>query len=442
MIPRPPRRARQRSSASRGARCTVAWPGCAARRVALSAVLVAAACSREQRTDPALTEPSPATTAGWSTPREIVGLQAVLVSQENRVSDLAVDQAGRLHAVFIDSTDRGRGHRVVYARSDGTWGAFAVLDSTPGHSDLATIVTDRRGHATVLWFKARDPRARGPQVTDLVSRTLDGSTWRPTESVFRHDQPITGYGVAFIDRPDGVTAGVATIEGSEWRSLERSGDRWDVGAPIAGNGHQFAWASQNRGEEQRALAYIGTFWTPAHPANTSDVGLRVLRGRVFDLPNVVHRDLVHFSYHPRLALDSRGTYHVLWHETGPVGGMLPRRILYATSADGRQWSPARDVTPDLTRGEGVYSPRLHIDARDRLHYTFTYFASGGASNPVPVYMRLENGAWLPAERVFPEFAAIDSELETAMDAQGRLWAVFGDGRGRYYSSVLDTRAIR
>jgi hypothetical protein len=395
-------------------------------------LLAAAACGTAEARDGA--PPSSAALPAWSAPAPLVSLFGATRGREHRAAALAADGAGRPHALFVDDTDGdGVGDVLLHAwMRDGAWTRPERLDAAPGMTDTPRLVTVPDGAVHVLWYERTRPETPARSADALLHRVWRDGAWGDTRTVHART------GAADIPTPHldaradaagrvhvvhTVTAGLteSVWADGKWASARATGR--DGATPVLGPG-------------ARVLAYVAGWTGPEGGRGRSDVVARARReDGAWDEPVAVHVDPREYSHLPRLAADGQGVLHLVWLETRG-GQVTPRRILHATSRDGRRWSPATEITPAETQDQILYSPRLSVDGRGRLLLLFTRFGDGGVGRPTHWQMRLDGARWTPAAQLFAALGDSDSELETAAGAQGRLWALWKSRDGTYYSASV------
>ena len=390
-------------------------------------VLASGACSR-----PADARPRDA----WTAPSQLPSAGA-LSAHDHRAAGLRAGPDGALHALFLDDADGdGTTDRLLHAEFDGrAWSRPLPLDDTPGATDAPALVV-QGGAVHVLWLEGGDPA--GPtRLTTVMHRVRSGGRWSPPAALYRAPD---GQGITrgLAAAPDG--AGIRAVHHDARERLVQRAWReggWGAPLPVGGSAMELDLVAGAGG----ALALAGPGFVP-HPlmepgsAAYSDPWVRVFRdGRWTEPAAVYHRPAEH-SHAVRVRWTRDGTLHAVWLE-GEGGATLPTRLLHAASRDGRGWSAPAEVEP-RRRGGAFYSPRLAVDGRGVLHLTFARFRVG-MSDPRHFHATFDGARWSLPREILPGAGARDSELETAVDARGRLHALWDGADGAYRHSVLDAR---
>ncbi len=124
------------------------------------------------------------------------------------------------------------------------------------------------------------------------------------------------------------------------------------------------------------------------------------------------------SYKPGIAVDSKDTLHVVWHDYTPG----PPEIYYKRSTDGgTTWSAVKRLTwtPD-----GSYEPAIAIDSSNNLHVVWHDYTSGP---PEIYYKRSTDGGatWSSAQRLTWTSASSYNPV-IAIDSGGTLHVVWSE----------------
>lgn len=399
------------------------------------AVLLLAACGA-----PAADARSSAASSvdAWTAAEVIPLAPAAFSKNDHGVAALRAGADGSLHALFLDDADSdGRSDRLLYAGFDGArWSGPVALDDSPGPTAAPQLAVDGAGRVHALWYEGRhfaDPA----RLSDLVHRVLVDGQWSAPERVYTAEDSAgisepylaaaaDGAGTVRLlqSLPDGGFVDRASDDGHGWRAPSAAGPAGMEPHLVAGPGGALA------------LADLATNLPPFSTGEAfNDVRVRLFRAGRWEAPVAVGADPRQHSHQPRLAWDARGVLHAVWLE-GERGQLLPTRLLHATSADGRSWSAPVDVVAPGGAG-ALYSPRLSVDGDGTPHLTFARFRTG-VSDPRHFHTAFRAGRWLPAAEILPGEGARDSELETAVDAAGRLHALWEGADGRYRHAILRT----
>lgn len=364
----------------------------------------------------------------------IPGLTGRLAARGYRVGALHADGRGRLHLVVEGDENRhAYAERLYYAvREGGRWSAPVPLSETPGLSHGARIVSGGDGRVHVLWYEHRGG-APARLATDVLVRTRGARGWTPPVSLYHAAAGFEPAPMAVGTDADGqVQVLHATRDRGLGRLVLARGRWWPAGFTDDG-GFAPHWVQSAGGA---AFAYVAVVPRP-HRVGRSDVYLRSAHAMGWGEPLPVHTDEAEFSHHPQVVVDGGGRWHAAWLE-GRAGQVLPSRLLYASSADGRTWSAPVDLTPPGAPSAEVYSARLAADRRNRIHLTFTQ-AREGIGDHALFYLRRDAGGWTAPARLFPALGYAGPVLETAQEGD-RLHLAWKDARSRYRHAVLDLSA--
>jgi hypothetical protein len=267
-------------------------------------------------------------------------------------------QQGHDNVLYAAHPGRGAPVRV---NPEGT--AVDALHQPPGLAAGA-------GGALYLTWSARKPvPAGGLFASDLMlSRSLDGgATWdapvrlnedRPTSHSFE------GLAVAADGAP--VVAWIEQRDGRAATVLARVEERGTRPAPPvrldAGETCVCCRVDVAAGPGDR----VAVLWRTVLPQNVRDMvlALSLDGGRTFAKPGLVHADGWAITACPhrggRLARDARGRLYALWYTE--ASGARPD-VLFATSVDGRRFSPPRRV--HTAAGSIPDHARLAVDGAGR-----------------------------------------------------------------------------
>lgn len=303
------------------------------------------------------------------------------------------------------------------------------LHGGPGRVEAPELLVDANARVHAFWYHASDPSAP-TNLNELVHRVRENGRWYAPAVLHRarpeQDLPPL-IGALRIDRDVHLlhTTGSGSVL---HRVLSDRG--WtgrgeipvlDGPAPslVAGPGGSIAMAEI--AALNNPLLARGSF---------GNVMVRTYTAGQWSLAIPVDPRPDEHSHAPQLAYDRRGVLHVVWLQ-GEGGELLPTRLLHAWSKNGRTWSEPVDLAIGVP-GKSLYSPRLALDAGGRVHLTFTRFREE-LTGPRHYHAYLEGTRWSRPAEMFPGAGTPDSELETAVDSQGRLHALWKDGSGYTHS---------
>lgn len=369
----------------------------------------------------------------WTAPREIPADGAFSI-HDHRVAALRAGPGGTLHALFLDDADGdGMPDRLLHAWSrGGDWHPPARLDTADGPTAAPALAVDAASGIVHAFWRETAPGAR---TGDVVYRAFRGGAWSPARVLYAAQADAV--------RGRSVLAAAATADG-----LHVVYGRGDGGLDHAVHGPG-GWRTTDAGREgaepllaagpggRMALADLGTTMSPllGQARADHDPWLRVLGASGWTAPARIHVNPRGASHAPQVAWDADGTLHAVWLEADP-GELLPTHLLYATSRNGVAWSAPRELAAEAP-GRVFYTPRLAVDGQGSIHLTFTRFRESVA-DPRHFHLALRDGGWSPVREILPESGPADSELETTVDADGVVHAVW-NGRGRaYFHATLAT----
>lgn len=402
--------------------------GCRRRALPAGIAALAAACGG----------PSPGgaawTAAGWSPPVVLPAAPGGLSGNDHRVTDLAAGPDGTLHALVADDADGdGLTDRLLHgALARGAWTPLHPVGAAPGRKESARLVVDGSGGVHALWYEGRTPEE--PHRLDaLVHASLVDGRWSAPAPVYEPggDPGIPGRSLAATTDAQGRVHVVHLDREGRLVEVVREGMGWSAPRPAGRDGADLRMAAGPDGA--LAVAGVTEFLHFAQSTSFGDIGIRFLHGGGWSEPVPVHATPRDHSHQPQVAWDRRGVLHAVWLE-GEGGEMLPRRLLHAASANGRVWTPAEHVAGG-GGGPVLYSPRLAVDGRGLLHLTFARFRLG-LSDPRHFHAVWDGARWSRPAEILPALGARDSELETVVDREGRLHAVWKGADGSYRHAML------
>jgi len=100
---------------------------------------------------------------------------------------------------------------------------------------------------------------------------------------------------------------------------------------------------------------------------------------------------------PQIAIDPRGTRHVLWQEDLDWDD-FPDLLLYSFSPDGKHWSSAIDLS---RMGEIPFEPRMVVDSRGIAHVVWHQAELWGIGVERGVYYRFgRQNTWSEPQKIF------------------------------------------
>jgi hypothetical protein len=365
------------------------------------------------------------TPARWTTPREIPA-HGAFSANDHRVAALRAGPGGTLHALFLDDADGdGVPDRLLHAWARaGTWQPPVRLDAADGPTAAPALVVDAASGAVRAFWIETAPGAEPSRGGDVVYRTFRDGAWLPAR-------------VLHAAAP-GAVAGRPVLAGDGLHVVYGRGDGRVDHAALGPAG----WRTTDAGREgaepmvatgpggRMALVDLGTAMSPLLGGTRAhhDPWLRVLGPSGWTAPARVHVNPRGASHAPQVAWGADGTLHAVWLEADP-GELLPTHLLYASSRNGVAWSAPRELAADAP-GHVFYTPRLAVDGRGAMHLTFARFRESVA-DPRHFHLVLRGGRWSPVREILPGAGPVDSELETTVDADGVVHAIW-NGRGRTY----------
>ena len=287
------------------------------------------------------------------------------------VSGAAVAVTADGAPVVAWATQEG-GDNVLYAARPGDGGPVRV--NPPGTSVDALhqapgLVAGSQGELYLTWSSRRPVPTGGLFASDLrLSRSLDGGkTWDGHLRV-NEDTPTSHSFEGLAVAPDGtvIVAWIETRDGRAATFAARVGERGTrVGEPLrldTGETCVCCRIDVAAGPGDR----VAVLWRKVFADNVRDMVLATSRdgGRTFTPPARVHGDGWKIAACPHrggsVATDARGRLYAVWYTEGTEGRP---DLLFATSADGRQFSAPRRL--HTAPGSIPDQARLAVDAAGR-----------------------------------------------------------------------------
>ena len=245
----------------------------------------------------------------------------------------------------------------AYAQSpDGKWSNFINISNTPTSSTYPCIVADKAGNVHVLWSEDVEGEVRN-----------------------------------LLNNPDGTPA--FDINGNRINYLTQSGNtlyytRWDgekwvdpVDVQIIPTGILEYPAADIDGDGTLHVIWVQTVTERASLYYSHVPVGEAEMARKWEKP-IVLADQVLFSYYPAdIKIDSTGIIHIIYSQLGEDPGLYS----IDSTNGGNSWStPVRlyQTYDPNGRAEGVSPVRLYIDAKNRLHATWTRYGSSGNGNAI------------------------------------------------------------
>ncbi len=391
-------------------------------------------------------EPRPkvlnAVESNWTDPQALRIRWSQSVPGSSRITSLHVDYAGRLHALleYQDATGNPPGNitnKFYYLTSDDQVNLLHhAFSEGNGSIDSPGLAVDNQGWAHVLWYAHSDIGSGDATATDLLYRVFKSGAWGSTATIYRGSGGDVQQRVLVpsFDRLNQLHIFHAADE-EEVRYLRVSGTGNYISVNVGQRVIYPSWANPLplRSPE---IVYVSTTLPETSTQMTSD-----LFHSHIQLSDSVARVAVYvnprsYSFSPQLALDSDGTRHLVWLESG-TDDRSPRRLLYTNSRSGSTWSTPQDITPTETNLRVLHAPQLYVDRKSRLHLTFSALGRLHSDRPTYYYMRRSNGYWSTTGKLFASTDPISAGLKTAYDSESRLYAIWQVSDGTFYLSTLD-----
>ena len=287
-----------------------------------------------------------------------------------RLSAAAVGVVGDGPPIIAWAAPEG-GDNVLYAARPGQMDPVRVnpagtsvdsLHQAPG------LATGPHGEVYLTWSSRRPVPVGGLFASDLrLSRSLDGGRTWDSHLVVNEDKPTSHSFEGLAVAPDGTVI-VAWIEPRETaatfvaRVLDRGTRVGDTRRLDTGETCVCCRVGVAAGPGDR----VAVLWRKVFPENVRDMVLATSRdgGRTFDAPALVHADGWKIAACPHrggsIATDARGRLYAVWYTEGAEGRP---DLLFATSADGRRFSPPRPL--QTTTSSIPDHVRLAVDGSGR-----------------------------------------------------------------------------
>jgi hypothetical protein len=347
-------------------------------------------------------------------------------ASDHRIEVLQTAGDASFHALLLgDGDGNATADRLLHVEGrSGVWGPVEVLVEGGGEitDPQLVILPDSSVHVfwstfggRVHWRVRRDGR---------WSASAEGQLPAGAESA------VSGLGAVWDGRDLHV---VWRRVPHLWHAVAKRDGSWST-STLPDLGHDLRLAAGPDG----TLAIAGVRpWVPPllmySRGSAGNVWVQVRRNGEWESPVQVHYAPDHHAYDPQVAWDGAGEMHALWLQAAERGA-LPTRLMHALSADGRVWTPAKDLLGG--RNERIlYSPRLAADGDGRMHATVARFTEA-VTNPEHLHAYRAGGRWSRLTAILPELGVRDSELLTVTGPEGRVHAVWEQADGSYLHSAL------
>lgn len=408
------------------------------RRLFLPGALCALAAGCDAAPRAAQAAPASPLGAAWSAPRAAPALSAALGTRAGHtLATAAVDAAGTLHAVFaVDRDTSGWADALAYARLDSAgWSAPVSLAEGGPLAEAPQVAVEGDGTVHVLWYGHTGTDSRPEVPTQLVHRALRAGGWSAPVVLYREPLPagIPDLALSAATGPDGAVEVLFQAQGRGIGHLTLRRGRTSAPAFMDHDGRATAFAAASA-PRPLELAYVGEMVSPLRPAAESDVFVRPLRSRSAFARVEVHAVPGRHSYFPQLVVDARGTRHLFWVEDTD-GRVFPEALFHASSADGREWSTAEDVTPPGLRGGVLLRVAAVPGAGGRVHLIVRHTRS--QNDPEGVYaFDFGDGADPALVTLAAPGAFGGGDVQLVLDKRGkRVIALWRGADGVYRSAV-------
>ena len=294
-----------------------------------------------------------------------------------------------------DGTD-GLAHHTEYYRPDGAWVAVRDNLANPGHYYAA----EKPCYADP--YPPAVPTYLYGHVMPVAGELPDGRPWIICNNQSRHDMYLT-----LSD--DGRTFN------RTWLLMHNARGKSDDGIYKGGGPQYFQavtlgdsiWVVYSIGKEQIGLTRVpigslpapvsgakrpnGTpvrhMWDCGRPApEKAGAGFTVLEGAEHTLLYAGEREAGAYNHHSQLAVHE-GVFYAMW-SNHPHGEDGPgQRVLYSTSCDGANWTPARELFPPAqgvlpSEEKGLVLTAKHwVTAGGKLYAVVLLYENAGFENP-------------------------------------------------------------
>jgi hypothetical protein len=385
--------------------------------------LPAAACT--PRGDAPSRDPA---TGAWEAPRELSGGAGSAV-RGSRIADFRAGRGDTLHALLVADAGDGSPARLLYAEFDGAaWRAPVRLDDGRESVGPAQLAVDGAGAVHAAWIGGSAPEGpvQSPARSEVRHRSRSGGAWSPVAVLYAAPGGIDAgaSGLAMAADSAGRVHVVHPGAGDVFVDRVRTAGGWDS-LPAGRAGGEPRLLGGPGGAP--ALADLKSTLPRGGGVARTDPWVRLLGGGGWAAPAVAAAGPGTASHKPQLARNAEGVLHLVWLEA--VGEeMLPGRMLHARSADGRAWSAPEELAAGVP-GRVFYAPRLAADGAGTLHLTFARFRTD-LTDPRLFHQALTAGVWSPAEEIGAGAGPAGGEIESAVDARGRLHALWSGPEGR------------
>lgn len=272
---------------------------------------------------------------------------------------IALDDSHNVHLIWVQ-TDGSGWQEIYYARRhpDGTWTAPQQISNNHSYAGSPALAAEGDGVAHVVWIA---DRGAGNYDVLYAQRTSDGN-WSAPQNI--SNSPAASYGPVII-LGGSETVHVFWLEGGPCSNTIYH--TYKVGDGPWSNPQDISHSSRGAAGFQIAIGAEGTLhvaWED-NPCNYGEPAEVFYAQRTSDgtwsSPQNVSNNAT-WSHAPRIAIDTAGTVHLVWRDTGGLG----QAVDYAWRQSNGSWSTPTVVFSTASVWE-ISNPDLAADEGGSLH---------------------------------------------------------------------------
>jgi hypothetical protein len=376
---------------------------------------------------------------GW-TKTEVISYLSTAASSDPAI---AVDTEGNIHLVWSENnylggkTDEDIFHRCWNATM-GTWGSIEdVSFEHNGTSYAPSMAVDKEGNLHIVWIDTSDYNGAGTD-EDIFYRRWNATTrqWTPTVVVSNFSESYSANPDIVVDMDGNIH--IVWVD-SNYNGSGSDGDifyrSWNTTTGIWTETELVTFESaQTSNMPKIAVDLKGTVhvvWEEL-PGLYSAVYYKYRNAttHIWSAAEWVSTESVKMASNPQIAVDAKGTVYAAWADHSAYGGSgSDDDIFYKTrNATTGVWTITQVLSTESTVNSG--EPAITIDREGNLHATW---------RDAKIFYKFFNastGLWAPWELVSSESTGIVSKPTIAVDPAGDVYLAWED-TSNYQGSGTD-----